>query len=191
MKTITFVLLLSLTTASISENTKSDYIGQEHRHIKSLSQNDINAIKNGQGWGFAKVAELNGYPGPKHVLDLKDDPTLGLSQSQIERIQLIFDEMNKEARKLGEKFIAAEEQLNMSFVMNQVDQLEQLTLKAGQLRSELRLIHLEAHLKTHAMMSDEQTNAYNLLRGYSDNPCKTVPKGHNPQMWREHNGCLD
>ena len=31
---------------------------------------------------------------------------------------------------------------------------------------------------------------YNVLRGYDGvDPCAAVPPGHNPEMWRKHNGC--
>jgi len=44
--------------------------GQQARPIKTLSDDDLAAPRNGEGMGMAKAAELNGYPGPKHVLDL-------------------------------------------------------------------------------------------------------------------------
>ena len=28
-----------------------------------------------------------------------------------------------------------------------------------------------------------------VLRGYAGDPCDTVPAGHDPDMWRMHNGC--
>jgi hypothetical protein len=41
------------------------YAGQQTGTIKALSDEDITALLKGDGMGFAKVAELNGYPGPK------------------------------------------------------------------------------------------------------------------------------
>ena len=38
--------------------------------IKSLSQDDQSALLAGRGMGLARPAELNGYPGPAHVLEL-------------------------------------------------------------------------------------------------------------------------
>ena len=40
--------------------------------IKALSDHEVSALLDGHGSGFAKAAELNGYPGPTHVLDLAD-----------------------------------------------------------------------------------------------------------------------
>jgi hypothetical protein len=47
------------------------YAGQDARDIKSLSAEDIAELRRGGGWGFAKSAELNGMPGPAHLLELK------------------------------------------------------------------------------------------------------------------------
>ena len=52
---------------------KSKYVGQEKREIKSLSESDIEELKNGGGWGLAKAAELNGVPGPVHLLEMKKE----------------------------------------------------------------------------------------------------------------------
>ncbi len=51
---------------------RSPYVGQEARGIKALSQDDVEGLLAGAGspfGGMAKPAELNGYPGPRHVLD--------------------------------------------------------------------------------------------------------------------------
>ena len=56
-----------------ANDTISKYTGQEDRIIKSLSSEDIKSLQTGTGdafGGMAKLAELNGYPGPRHVLDL-------------------------------------------------------------------------------------------------------------------------
>ena len=49
----------------------SPYAGQESRRIKSLSEQDIAELRAGRGWGLAKAAELNGMPGPAHLLELR------------------------------------------------------------------------------------------------------------------------
>ena len=47
------------------------YAGQQERRIKSLSASDIEQLQRGGGWGLAKAAELNGMPGPIHLLELR------------------------------------------------------------------------------------------------------------------------
>jgi len=63
--------------AAIAE---SPYAGQQSRSIKALPEGDIAALQNGDGMGMAKAAELNGYPGPRHVLALAAE--LHLTEAQ-------------------------------------------------------------------------------------------------------------
>ena len=64
----------------------SPYAGEETREIKSLSQTDVDELLRGGGWGLAKAAELNGMPGPSHVLDMASE--LSLSAEQVERTRV-------------------------------------------------------------------------------------------------------
>jgi hypothetical protein len=50
------------------------------RPIKALSEQQVADLQAGRGMGLALPAELNGYPGPAHVLELADK--LGLSADQ-------------------------------------------------------------------------------------------------------------
>jgi hypothetical protein len=67
----------------------SPYAGRQTRSIKALSDEDIDALRKGEGMGLAKAAELNGYPGPAHVRALAKQ--LRLSDDQLARIAAIFD----------------------------------------------------------------------------------------------------
>jgi hypothetical protein len=58
----------------------SPYAGMQTRTIKALSEQQIADLKAGRGMGLVLPAELNGYPGPAHVLELSDQ--LGLSAEQ-------------------------------------------------------------------------------------------------------------
>ena len=64
-----FIPIMSCSEHDTEDHHNSDYVGEESREIKSLSPKDIAALKEGSGWGLAKAAELNGYPGPIHVLE--------------------------------------------------------------------------------------------------------------------------
>jgi hypothetical protein len=76
------VLLISaFALASSDDSDLSPYAGEEQRVIKSLSPEEIESLKAGAGMGFAKLAELNGFPGPKHVLELAG--RLELSPTQL------------------------------------------------------------------------------------------------------------
>ena len=74
------VLSPSLVLAGQHEH-RSDYAGQQKRAIKSLSKTDVDDLTNGRGWGLAKAAELNGVPGPVHLLEMKDE--IGLTEQQV------------------------------------------------------------------------------------------------------------
>ena len=139
---------------------------------------------------MAKSAELNGVPGPVHLLDLKDE--LNLSSGQIQKLTKLFETMQNRAVLLGEQFIALETTLDRAFQGTRptVQTLGSLVRKIGEVRAELRVVHLSAHLKTPDIMTLSQVTKYNQLRGYGSNtPCSTRAAGHNEAMWRKHNGC--
>lgn len=169
----------------------SKYAGQEQREIKSLSPDDIDELRRGGGWGLAKAAELNGVPGPIHLLEMKDE--IKLTDTQVTAITKLYEEMKAEAVELGEKYIVLEKELEGHFQQRSIDEA---TLRSSldaiaEVRKELRYAHLAAHLKTPEILTPAQIEQYNNLRGYnsSDDPCLNIPKGHNPDMWRKHNGC--
>lgn len=165
------------------------YAGFQKRQIKSLSERDIAEIRSGAGWGLALPAELNGRPGPAHLLELQDE--IGLSAKQIEQIEVVYEEMRAEAIAAGERFIAAEAALSSAFEGSDLDnkRLRALLEASAQARSYLRFIHLSRHLSTPQLLTAAQLQKYNILRGYTDDPCAKVPEGHDAEMWRRHNGC--
>jgi len=81
---VTASALLALTVnlpAHAAPQHHSAYGGQQHRAIKGLSHEDVEELRRGGGWGLAKAAELNGMPGPAHVLELKDKIALTPDQT--------------------------------------------------------------------------------------------------------------
>ncbi|SEO45223.1 hypothetical protein SAMN04490248_105135 [Salinihabitans flavidus] len=165
------------------------YAGLQEREIKSLSESDLEELRRGGGWGLALPAELNGMPGPAHLLELRDE--IGLSVGQVAEIEVIFDAMQVEAREVGNRLIAAEEAIEAAFRSGELDsaRLRQLIDTAAAARADLRFIHLSRHLMTPSILTEAQIDSYNRLRGYTSNPCATVPDGHDPAMWRQHNNC--
>ncbi len=165
------------------------YAGLQSRPIKSLSEQDIEEIQKGHGWGLALPAELNGLPGPKHLLELKKP--LKLSTTQIDQITDIYRAMKEDAIITGERFIAAEAALSSAFENQNLEkyQLNELLSEAATARADLRFVHLSRHIETTKLLTTDQIKQYAVLRGYTDNPCVNVPEGHDPEMWRKHNGC--
>ena len=188
----TTVLILSLvviTSWAYASDFKSKYAGQEQRRIKSLSNDDIRELENGGGWGLAKAAELNGVPGPIHILEMENK--IHLSNEQKQAVTQLYEEMRAEAIPLGKQLIQLEDALNEAFSSGSInaEKLESSIKDIESVRAKLRLVHLSAHLKTPDILSKHQIVMYNQLRGYDKDPCLNVPEGHNEQMWKLHNGC--
>jgi hypothetical protein len=185
-----FGLSLLALTAHGGSIVTSPYAGQEARVIKSLSAEDIDDLINGRGWGLAKPAELNGVPGPAHLLELQQE--IALTPEQVSTIEALWTRMNQKARELGKRYVALEKELNTRFVSGHIsaEMLKALLLEIGAVRAELRFVHLSAHLEAKPILKSDQVALYNRLRGYSnDDPCENIPKGHDPDMWKKHNHC--
>jgi hypothetical protein len=90
----------------LSAQTHQPYAGLEARPIKALSDEQIADLHAGRGMGMALPAELNGCPGPVHVLELAE--SIQLSDVQRTKVQELFDAMQAEAVPLGEKLISQE-----------------------------------------------------------------------------------
>ena len=190
-KTIVLLVLPFAAYAQDQAHKHGDtpYAGLQTREIKSLSDQDIAELRRGGGWGLALPAELNGLPGPAHLLELREE--LSLSEDQVAAITILFEDMQAEAIAAGNRFIAAEAALSAAFKDAEFDQgmLQALLAEAAEARAALRFVHLSRHLATPSLLNDEQVQKYSILRGYSDDPCADVPEGHDPTMWRRHNGC--
>lgn len=161
-----FLPMLALSLGMSLANAQSPYAGEELRSLKSLSPKEVESLRSGQGMGFAKLAELNHYPGPKHVLELADD--LDLTQSQRDETESLFEEMQLRAVALGEELIDAEMILDSDFEQESIspESLQSALLVIGEIRAQLRYVHLEAHLRQRNLLTAEQIARYDELRGY-------------------------
>ena len=167
---LTIILLTAATNASAQKHHDSKnhqpYADLKGRDIKALSQQQIDDLKAGKGMSLALAAELNGYPGPAHVLELADQ--LKLNEQQKKRMQEMFKAMTKETRTLGIMVIEEEKKLNKLFKNKLANEqnLKEATLKIGEAQAKLREAHLRYHLLTTVILSKEQIDNYNRLRGY-------------------------
>lgn len=100
-------------SGSTASQSATPYAGMEQRAIKSLSAQDIADLRAGRGWGLALPAELNGVPGPAHLLELRD--AIGLAPEQVAAIEKIHAQMQAEAQIAGANFIAAEAAIEAGF----------------------------------------------------------------------------
>jgi Spy/CpxP family protein refolding chaperone len=145
------------------------YAGQQTRVIASLSDEDVKGFLDGRGMGLAKAAELNGHPGPMHVLDLAE--ALKLTREQREVVKAAFERMKAKAEALGEAYIAAEKAVDQAFKAGPADaaQVAARVAEANRLLGEVRLSHLEAHVEITPLLTPEQRARYAELRGYTGN----------------------
>jgi hypothetical protein len=153
--------------SGLAHGQQQSYAGQESRTVKALSSTEIDDLLAGRGMGTAKAAELNHYPGPAHVLELKD--RLHLTPEQEKRTRAIHASMQARASAAGKRVVDAERVLEESFAKGAIDDvaLAGQVREAGRLLAEFRLIHLAAHLETKALMSPDQVARYAELRGYT------------------------
>lgn len=154
------------------------YAGQQTRTIKGLSSEDVAALLKGEGMGFAKAAELNGYPGPRHVLDLAAQ--LKLTPDQRQQVQAIFNRTSSAARPLGAELVERERVLDQLFQKGEIssDRLRAETASIAELQGRLRAVHLAAHLETRALLTKDQIAMYQHLRGYGDRGAPTQHRHH-------------
>lgn len=155
---------------AVAQEQHSPYADELEREIKALATEEVAGLLSGEGMGFAKAAELNGIPGPRHVLDLGS--ALDLRESQRKRVQAAYDRMHAEAIELGARIVRLESELDDAFAQGRPApaEVERLAVEIGELRGRLRAVHLLAHLETAAALTAEQIEQYGHLRGYGRPP---------------------
>ena len=170
-----FVLAASVSAALAQPQP---YAGMQARPLKALSDQQIDDLRSGRGMGLALAAELNGYPGPSHVLELAD--RIGLTSEQRARVQSLFNEMKAEAVPLGEKLIAQEADLDRQFATKHVTpvSLAAATSAIAETHGALRNAHLKYHLATIEILTPVQISRYAELRGYQGDAQPHVPAHH-------------
>ncbi len=146
--------------------THSHYAGMETRSIKALSESDVEGFRAGRGMSLALAAELNGYPGPLHVLELGDK--LLLTPTQRSATQDLYQRMKAAAMAAGEDFVSAERDLDRLFATRKANSqsLSEALQRVAQAQAKLRDAHLQAHLEQVRILTPEQVTQYNKLRGY-------------------------
>ena len=162
--TMAAVAIVLFTGSAMSQQP---YAGLQERSIKTLSDQQIADLNAGRGMGLALAAELNGYPGPIHAIELAAQ--LHLSPDQVSKLKSLFEAMKAETIPLGASLISQERQLNDSFANRTVTlaSLQSSTKEIGATQATLRAAHLKYHLATVDVLTPEQVARYNELRGYT------------------------
>ena len=121
------------------------------------------ALESGEGFGMALAADRSGYPGPKHVLEMKAE--LKLTSEQVAALRKLFAEMHEKALARGREVLLAKQRLEEMFRQNRPEaELREETYRVASLRAELRWVHLGTHLATRNLLTPEQIAAYQRLR---------------------------
>ncbi len=172
---LSLVLLAALSTPAMAQHHghhghhaahSSPYAGMQNRAIKALSEEQIAGLKAGKGMALAMAAELNGYPGPAHTLELAAE--LQLTDEQATRTQQLFADMEAQAKAAGLEVIEAERALDTLFrdKLATPEAVSAAVTKAALAQGKLRETHLRYHLSMMDVLTAEQIAAYNQLRGY-------------------------
>src|SRR4051812_20995678 len=165
MRTVLAALAAALAVAQPAF-AQSPYAGLQARPVKALSDQQIADLKAGRGMGLALPAELNGYPGPSHVLENAD--AVGLNAGQRDRTKALFESMKAEAVHVGERLIEQEAKLDRVFADREINpaNLSAATDEIGMTQARLRQTHLKYHLAMMDVLSPAQVERYRELRGY-------------------------
>lgn len=177
--TTTTVLGLFLWIGSIAAAPAS---AQHHHHqaspyahtrssdVPTLTPDEVRRLRNGEGMGLARPAELNRFPGPKHLLELASE--LDLHPAQVRRIEAIHEKMRAQAIAKGEDILMAERRLANLFASAAVGErpsvadVKRIAEHLGVMRGQLQAIHLLAHMESARELTVEQIEEYDRLRGY-------------------------
>lgn len=164
-------LLLAATVLGVAggvnaAETPSPYAGHETHPIKALAPETVEGYLAGKGMELAKAAELNGYPGPRHVLDLAD--RLYLTPAQVAAVEAAHTSMKAEAQRLGRAIVDKETEIDRLFASGRATaaEVDRLTAEIVALQGPLRAAHLKAHLAIRPLFDGATVVRYNALRGY-------------------------
>jgi hypothetical protein len=102
--------------------------------IRALTLEELDQVRAGAGMGLARAAELNGLPGPRHVLDLGAD--LQLTPEQRAELQALYDQMLATARETGRQYLATQEafEADLRAARVSVDALPERVAEVNRLR---------------------------------------------------------
>lgn len=135
-----------------------------HRRMRQAQEEFDRVIADGRGAGLAFAADHNGYPGPLHVLELKE--RLALTPAQESRMESLMAAMFAASRPKSAALLEAEARLRRLFAEGVADEPRVRTAVADveRARAEVRLVHLLAHLQTRQVLTGEQRRLYHQAR---------------------------
>jgi len=158
------VMMVALfgTAASVSWGQHGH--GRGHQAAEVCSAEFDKVVGEGRGFGLAFAADQNGYPGPLHVLELKDQ--LKLTADQEAKAQGLLHAMFAESKPKSARLLDAEAKLRRLFADRAADDavLRAAVAEVERARGAVRLVHLLTHLKTRDLLTEDQRRIYHEAR---------------------------
>ncbi len=135
-----------------------------HDRIEGCLAEIDQVVAQGKGAGMAFAADQNRYPGPMHVLELKD--RLALTPDQERRVRALMDAMTAEAVPKSARLAEAERDLRRLFERGAADEasVRAAVATVERARAEVRGVHLLAHLRTRDVLTAAQRETYHHAR---------------------------
>lgn len=152
---------------------------------QSMQMREHRSLMQGRGMGMARIADVNGYPGPMHVLQHAE--ALELSEEQRAQTAEIRDRVRNEAPAIGEQIVAAEKRLEAMFAEGEVEPaaMDALLSEIADLRARFRSVHLTAHLDQARVLTEAQIEQYMELRKSGRNQGERKRKRQHRDMQQE------
>src|SRR5881296_4111106 len=152
------------TTATRAQHAHGGAGAQGHQVAQTCASEFEKVVGEGRGFGIAFAADQNGYPGPMHVLELKD--RLKLTTDQEAQMQALMHAMFAESKPKSAQLLEAEAKLRRLFADRSADDaaVRAAVGEVERARSQVRLVHLLAHLKTRGLLTEDQRRIYHEAR---------------------------
>ena len=161
------VVGIAVTAAAAAASAQHGHGGagaEGHQMAQACATEFEKVVGDGRGFGLAFAADQNGYPGPMHVLELRD--RLKLTADQEAKARDLMHAMFAESRPKSVRLLEAEAKLRRLFAERAADEatVRAAVAEVERARSEVRLVHLLAHLKTRDLLSEDQRRLYHEAR---------------------------
>src|SRR5213594_3206505 len=152
------------TTVTRAQHAHGGAGAQGHQVAQTCASEFEKFVGEGRGFGLAFAADQNGYPGPMHVLELKD--RLKLTADQEAKAQALMQAMFAESKPKSAQLLEAEAKLRRLFADRSADDaaVRAAVGEVERARSQVRLVHLLAHLKTRGLLTEDQRRIYHEAR---------------------------
>jgi Spy/CpxP family protein refolding chaperone len=156
--------LLGGAAAAWGQHGHSGSHEEGHRAAQACAIEFEQVVGTGRGFGMAFAADQNGYPGPMHVLELKD--RLKLSPEQEAKMRHLMHAMFTESKPKSARLLEAEATLRRLFAEGTADDaaVRAAVEAVERARRDVRLVHLLTHLKTRDLLTEEQRRIYHEAR---------------------------